>query len=202
MAVDLLFEKLDKISDMLLRQVSSRWEDLSFPEAAGFAVTRVTHDPQNGSSYFCSTLVESTSGIKIPLVHRLHDSDISSLNAADFVEAALVTIANLQATRVGDVYCELLNTIVDLLGSNCSAEAPLRLISLDALPVGVGGIHAAPGFEANLQMLSADLAAKIYVMKIKDARDFRDCFFAEILPEQRARAAGMAGYDVPEAVND
>lgn len=202
MAVDLLFDKLDKISDMLLRQVSSRWENLSFPEAAGFAVTRVTHDPKIGSSYFCSTLVESTSGLKIPLVHRLHDSDILSLNAADFVEAVLATIANLQAARVGDVYGELLNTIVDLLGSNCSAEAPLRFVSLDALPVVVGDIHAAPGFEANLQMLSAELAAKIYVMQIKDASDFRDCFFAEILPEQRARAAGVAGYDVPEAVND
>lgn len=202
MAIDLLFDRLSEVSKRLLGEVTERWPHLSFPEAAEFAVVRVARDPTHDSKYLCSVLLEMSSGLKMPLFCDLEDGDLATLDVVDLTEATLLTIGGLEDVRVSEVHDTLLNAIVDTLESNGPAGPSIRLVSLDARPVMIGEEAVAIGFEASLRMLGADLEPRTFVMRIKDADDFRQCFFAEILPEQRSRAAGLAGYVVPEAVND
>ncbi|HEY9229611.1 MAG TPA: hypothetical protein VIP11_23380 [Gemmatimonadaceae bacterium] len=196
-----LFDSLDQASRRVLSAIVDR--DLKVDLVEGrFSLMCITRTDA-GCTYVATLVVETEGGLRVPLNHRFTISEDNRLNVDQLVSDMLRTITALALDPEHErVHADLVKAIEDAYGAARTNGIPLSRILLVARDVPFSADELSIRYELTSRMLGVKHDDRVFTMRISDAADFRRCFYEEVLPEQRARAAGASGKSVPEAVND
>jgi hypothetical protein len=197
--LDLLDEASDRVEDAL----SARDYDASLVKGEGFSLRRI-HSGQHDSRLQATILVDLPGGLRLPLAHGFEPEAFADEQfVGALVDSTLAIIDEVvRRGQLADRQLQIAEAVQGCFGSAVEDGTEIHTLSLEVLPIQIGGWDGNAAFELRSCMLDKDLDAVTIVSRIKNADEFRECFAEEIMPMQRARTAKLVGYDVPEASND